>query len=374
MHILFIGNAANPLLINLALELRRLDTGILIDILSDQPSSNKEADKVFNRIIAPDNLPRFSKIRGLKFFFLCLLIYRQLSRAEKKYDVIHIFYLSAVYGLWAGLLRSKAPKLIASVFGSEYYRSGSFVKKLQRRIIRRVDCVTAANEKTLRDLGVYYNVPETKLKLVRFGLRPLDYIKEITDLSRGVAKEKLGMPVGKSLIVCGYNASSIQQHHSIIDALEELQDEFSGQCILVFPFAMGGSDEYKSAVLKRIQALRFESRIIDKFLPDAELALLRRSADVMIQIQKTDQLSGAMQEHLFAGTLVITGAWLPYDVFISNGIYFKTIQAPEKLTDTLKDCLANLEAEQVKLTRNSEIIWRLSSWSVTGLNWQKLYA
>jgi len=93
----------------------------------------------------------------------------------------------------------------------------------------------------------------------------------------------------------------------------------------------------------------------------------------MIQLQKSDQLSGTMQESLFAGSIVITGSWLPYQVLQDEGVYFKSISEFSELPGKLFEIIQNLNKENQKCSRNRSIIHRFSSWEYTINDWLLAY-
>ena len=71
---------------------------------------------------------------------------------------------------------------------------------------------------------------------------------------------------------------------------------------------------HHKANLQPIKYFLALTHIITKRLNDQELTNLRLNCEVFINLQDTDQLSGAMLETLCADKIVITGSWLNYDV------------------------------------------------------------
>ncbi|MBD3807847.1 MAG: hypothetical protein IE880_03920 [Epsilonproteobacteria bacterium] len=91
----------------------------------------------------------------------------------------------------------------------------------------------------------------------------------------------------------------------------------------------------------------------------------------MINILVTDSFSGSMQEFLYANNIVITGSWLPYDVFDNEGIIYEKIDSAGKLSDKLEDILSNLQSYKTNLDKNIDIISKLSSWKYNIQNWME---
>jgi hypothetical protein len=101
--------------------------------------------------------------------------------------------------------------------------------------------------------------------------------------------------------------------------------------------------------------------------------MLRSVTDVFIQVQRTDQLSASMLEHLYAGSVVITGGWLPYGQLTQRGIRFWTTPSIEQLTSELIACLDQLPERRAAVEANRDLVRRLASWSVTAPRWSALY-
>jgi hypothetical protein len=80
-----------------------------------------------------------------------------------------------------------------------------------------------------------------------------------------------------------------------------------------------------------------------------------------------------MQEHLFAGNVVITGSWLPYKVLDDSGIIYWKTESAERLALTLMDVLTQYSEYSNLISGNSSIIGKLSSWPETIKNWSVLY-
>ncbi len=131
--------------------------------------------------------------------------------------------------------------------------------------------------------------------------------------------------------------------------------------------------KYSESIIEVFQGSGIEHKILSTYLTDNEVAHLRNASDIMIQLQPTDQLSGAMQEHMFAENVVITGSWLPYQVLEDEGVYFRKVDTIPQINNDLLYCLKHLEEEQQKAKGNKEIIYSLSSWPVNIEKWNNLY-
>ena len=135
----------------------------------------------------------------------------------------------------------------------------------------------------------------------------------------------------------------------------------------------GATNEYRNTVRKYVEQHSLRYKIFDRFMPDEEMAMLRRASDIMIQVQITDQFSGSMQEHLYSENVVITGDWLPYGTLDEKGIFMLKVSSVEEVGEKLVYALNNLDSLKEKCKKNPEIIWELSSWEKNIQSWIDMY-
>jgi hypothetical protein len=373
MRLLFVGNADNPLLVDLALELKRLRPGLVVDILSERSSRHPRATQAFDSMRYPAGGGWFRATRVVKFFWF-LQRYRGLLRGVPGcYDAVHVFYLSAIWGALAGALALKGRRLIVSLFGSDVYRTTGALKPLQARLLKRADTITAANQDTLNAACGTYGIPSGKCVIVRFGLRPLEHVADMMGTARAAHKKAMGIPPDRVVVAAGYNASPRQHHAEILQALRDLPDAQRQHLFVLVPMTMGGTAEYVATVRALCAASGLQHRVITDLMSDEDLARLRCATDIMVQVQPTDQLAGAMQEHLHAGSVVITGAWLPYGVLSDAGVRFWTVADRSGLAKELEMCMSELSDREAACAGNDAPIRALSSWSHTAPQWSALY-
>ena len=88
------------------------------------------------------------------------------------------------------------------------------------------------------------------------------------------------------------------------------------------------------------------------------------TADIVINVQDTDALSGSLQSHLYCGNVCIFGEWLNYSPFINNGVYYiKT--SMDGIAEHLKDVLRDFSKYKTLSAGNHDIIGRLFTWEAT---------
>ena len=139
----------------------------------------------------------------------------------------------------------------------------------------------------------------------------------------------------KTRIVVGSNSNFAQNHLEVLKAIKESNLDVNN-LHLIIPLSYGRcSVEHKLKITNLVKSINCTYDIIYKRLNDKELTNLRLNCEVFINLQDTDQLSGAMLETLCADNIVITGSWLNYDVLKTSGIFFYEINKISDLTSLL---------------------------------------
>jgi hypothetical protein len=116
-------------------------------------------------------------------------------------------------------------------------------------------------------------------------------------------------------------------------------------------------------------------KILDSHLSDKEVAALRIASDIMISVPSSDQMTASMLETLYAGGIVITGEWLPYDLLDENKIAYIRIKRHEELTRKIESLILSLVNGEnpLETTQNKQIIKELFKWEVVLQDWINIY-
>jgi hypothetical protein len=376
MKVLLVGDVNSRFVRDYASNLKpQLPPGSSIDIFASIRPYSKDHSAIFNQEFSYPYISIYKHIKWLHVLWRFVSLFSYLVFRGKEYDIIHLHYVMVDYGLLSPLLRILKGKLIITVFGSDYYKMPLARKKFLRGLYVQSDYITFSNERTLKDFQEFYHFPSAILKLCRFGLYPLEILKEMDIDSSDQSRLSLSFPKGKIIVCVGYNYNKDQQHEEIILSIlnEPRLIPFLPNLLFLFPLTYGLDEIYKGHLIKRTAQLPYESRVMSHYLTEEENADLIHSCDILIQVQKNDQLSGVMQEHLFNGNLVITGGWLPYSTFKNQGIYFREVDSVAKVGSELFESIRDIEAEKQKCKINRDIIYRMSSWNFTIKNWLDLY-
>jgi hypothetical protein len=363
MKVLFVGNAQGFLTIQLAKKLQLTYPELTIDILTDLSPENRHPYREVYTYRTGKGIWKRNYFKSLYQFFA---MRKALTDIPEGYDAVHILLVVPTYRLFWKQLSSKGEKSILTFFGSEYYRSNFLYRIFTKGMARTAQWVTASNVQTLKDVCDHYEVAASKRRLCRFGLSILEEIDLVTVQDLASFNSQFGISEATRCISVGYNAAPIQNHPLIIEQIAACKNVLPS-FVLFFQFH-GHRNAYLQQLIDACESNELPYRIVDQ-LNDHELAVYRKRIDVCIQLQKTDQFSGAMQEHLYSGSRVITGSWLPYQVLDEKDTDYCKISSIDDLQRVLPQ---QIEMNSDKM-KNSEIIRSLSSWEINIGSWFSLY-
>jgi hypothetical protein len=307
-------------------------------------------------------------------------MYRALALSMKAmdndYDCIVIHFVSFNLAPHIYRLKRKSKKVVAVVWGSDFYRVSSKIKIfLQDIIYANVKNIVFTNAATRDKFSSDKPfIQESKLAVARFGLPALD---EIGDLLEHPAYDQwclnFNVPTNKIKIMVGYNANPAHHQLLVIDKVCELDKEIINAIHLIFPlgYGDGGSGDL---IRKKLQEKEIKNyTVLDKFYDFHEVAKLRCITDILINIQPSDQFSGSMQETLYAGGSVIAGSWLPYREIVELGACIYLIDKPEAVGEQINELVVNLDRhESSSLERVKTFIGKASSWSENIRIWDSI--
>ncbi|WP_124059170.1 glycosyltransferase [Vaginisenegalia massiliensis] len=374
--VLIIGDVNHPLIYQLYKRIHE-KKDIDIDILSFEKSYYRNT-KYFRNLYLIPSMGQDRNFFKRKFEQMAyLLTLKNVIKNLPKYDSIHIHYYNPIYRYIISILRRKTDNLIITIWGSDYYRVSKKQLNMNSNAFNLADKITFTNEKTLDDFIKNFNISLNRLKITRFGLETLDYIDKIENSSEmqskiSFFKKKYHIPEKLKVITCGYNSSPGQQHELILNAINKLPQDYAEKCVFLFPLAYG-DNVHKEKIKEIIRNIGRNILVLEAFMVEEELAILRLISDIMINIQVTDQLSGSMQETLYAGNIVINGSWLPYDIFHKNNVFFLNVDNPIHLDKLICSSIEKYDDLKNMVRNNKSYIRSLSGWDENLEDWYNLY-
>lgn len=377
-NVLIIGDVNHTLIRQLSVELK--DEFLFnIDILSlfgCYHRNQKYFDKLYS-VSLPSVGEPIGRIRTKLNHIFYYKVIKDIVKSLQNYDTINIHYLNPIYRHFIKLFRDKTPKLIVTIWGSDFYRVSNKTKNKLKKVFDLCDLITFTNDSMKNDFLSYYRDYHHKVKVCRFGLKVLDVIEEVQSINnleefKDEFLSRYNIDSKKKIIACGYNSSPGQQHEQIIKAIQMVNTEKLQDVVFLFPMAYGDENNRLKIELL-LEDCSFSYKVISDYLEDKEVAMLRVVSDIMINVQTTDQFSGSMQETLYAGNVLINGGWLPYDTFKDAGAFFLEIKELSELHRKIEECIDDLDGLKLKSKNNRKVIWELSSWRKNGKEWYELY-
>lgn len=375
MKLFILGNPDSPFVHFFALWLKKIRGETLhIEGVKFDSSEKKYSEEVI-RTFTPAPHAKwvrfFCRLPKVGLLIQAATLHSKFAKKEP-YDICHIQFVMPLYTIILSLLGIRYRTLILSFWGSDYYRVSGIWRWIQKILVKRADWITFANETTRNDFQNSFSIDPKKLVIARFGLAPLETIDQLS-MSVSECKEALGINPAYTVVACGYNASPFQQHERIIDSLETLLDQLPSDIIFVFLLSYGGPVSYRERIGERLKRSPIRSVCLNDYLNNTQVAIFRKATDIMIHIPTTDQFSGSMQEHLYAGSKVITGAWLPYSPWIERGLLLEQIDTPDEIGIALLRVLNHKTDNRLIQEQNRKVIRALSSWETCIEDWSHLY-
>lgn len=308
------------------------------------------------------------------YYFQTMLDLKMILEKLPVYDAMHLLWMEKEWACLYQLIRTKAYLLNLNVGGSDFYRAGTEEKNSKKNLIDCADRIMAQTETTARNFVEYYgDGVKNKTYILPYGIEVLEWIDRNT-IPGDIIKKKYKIPLDKVVVTCGHNANEAHQHMKIIDAIERLPESIRKQMICVFPMTYPqGNDDYIAVLRERLERSDVNYMILTEFMNFQEMAEYARISDIMIHVQITDQLSSAMLEEMYAGSIIAAGKWLPYRSLHKMGLFFFDVEEVSDLTVLLEEIILNMEKYKKKCINNRELVWRHSSWENLASKWYALW-
>ncbi len=323
MRLLMIVSTADDIFIYYLSKWLKKMMDISIDVieLNDSSKSNqKYSFENFDKVITMPQEYFFMNIpfvRGYTYSWDKSRKLRYILRGCH-YDVIHCHYIFGIYAN-CSFLKTKCDKLYFTFWGGELERSTYlkshtlFKRKFSKVLCQYSDGLVNSSLKTASHFQykgktplVYYGA---------FGSAALEILYALGDCgNKEEYKLFWGMPIEKITVQIGYSGRASMRYIEVIEELmgyEELKDKVH----LVAPMTRGATKEYVDQVEALLEKSGYTYTLLkDKFLTEAEVAKLRLSVDVVLQMAVLDGFSRSIVECLCAGSVLVYGEWLGYDI------------------------------------------------------------
>ncbi len=364
MKILIIANS--KVVFGKELKIELIDKGFDVNLLDFESLTLYDKNNNGNTTYA-NLFKKYKSIPKLSMFFRMMYIKKVIQ--ENDFDVVNIHVSRWFYLMILPWITKQ--KLVITFYGSDFYRTSNFIKNIQKLLYKKADVITFTNPLTKKSFIEYYKDYKDKSYVCRFGLKTLDFIDKNRNINKRELRESLGYDLEKTIVTCGYNSTKEQQHEKIIKNLEKLSKDLLDKIQFIFPMTYGDNTN-KEKVKSILKLTNLDYIILEDFLYGDDNANIKLASDIMINMLETDSFSGSMQEFLYANNIIITGSWLPYEVFDNAGIQYVKIDDIDKLSSRLEKVIEE-NIETFDTSKNKNIISKLSLWSNTIESWVDVY-
>ena len=316
----------------------------------------------------PVNIKLFGKLHHnrLILYILRTFFFTYIIRSvTKDYDIIDIHSFEKWYIPFLNEC-SKPYKL--TIWGSDFYREKEKYQKKKRPLYKKASIIQVETSTVQKDLIAYEPSLNDKVFACNFGVDILDEIDKYRDSDD---TPLLGSE-GKIVVTCGYNGTLNQQHIRILSSISRLRSDIKEKIHLCIPVTYGLTSTTRNSIINQLQTMDIPYSFLENRLSDDDLAKLRLESDIVINIQTTDSLSASLIQHLYAGSVLLAGDWLPYDIYDNYSLVYYPIKE-EELTNKLQDVICNIASYKEQVKFNYLKIRKFATWEAVEAKQADLY-
>ena len=135
----------------------------------------------------------------------------------------------------------------------------------------------------------------------------------------------------------------------------------------------GSSEIYINKVETLLKNYNVDYFLFTKKISDIEIARLRNSTDIMIQLSKFDGLSASIIESLLAGTILISGEWLPYKILKEKQLHYYELKSIDNSLPKLILKISENINEELKKCQSNKDKMKFNTWNQVIVDWINIY-
>jgi hypothetical protein len=290
------------------------------------------------------------------------------------FELYHHHTLEAA-GLGLLSVLPASAKIVLSIWGSDLMRSAGpsdYVDQLAA--CNRANLITVTSleirEILLSKFGRHL---APKVRFALLGVTLLDEVDRCRG-QRAAFLRSVGLRADGVSICVGNNASRGNQHVEVVKQLARLGPRQADRVQVIVPLGYRQPHDTYVAELQAVaEKLRVRCVFLERRLSDQEVGMLRCASDVMIHVPISDAFSAAMLESLYAGGVLVTGAWLPFSRLRAASVHFHELHRFDDLPALLGRLIDGIEGERQRATANAARIRELVHPSQTFRRWVAIY-
>ena len=158
-RLLLIGDPNSIYVHNYAIQLRKhYGSALIIDLFATFPTKRKVGTMPYDHLFGRCSSDPTHPAGKLPRWFRPWQLYRFLRNKRRKYDVVHVLYCIQDLMIATRQLRRVAPRLILTMFGSDFYQLPDWEKPLMRKVWQSADYITSNNSLALEAIRKSFSV------------------------------------------------------------------------------------------------------------------------------------------------------------------------------------------------------------------------
>lgn len=312
------------------------------------------------------NKLKFPKAQG---FFRTRLGNKYYKRLIDKYDFIDFQSFPDTQVELAEYCISKQKEYMIGFWGSDLLRADDDILKRKKKSLdhSKVICVDAHMAKKIdqfftENFGIGYSskykgsidgiTNGNKDIFMLDGLTEKD-IKKIESTFHDIKDKKL-------IVTIGYNGNPKQNQDKALQKLVKLPTELKNKIHLVFPMTYAATPSHLTKIKKIASDSGISYTILEKFLTNEEICVLRTITNIFIMVQDTDAFAGSVRSHFYCQNVCLIADWIEYPLD-KNNVFYKKVNW-DNIFDIITDVIYNYEDYHAKSISNKEKMLPFMTW------------
>lgn len=181
------------------------------------------------------------------------------------------------------------------------YSRGFYRKKVQQAL-EYADLITGDNQHLIDRMRDWFNVPEARMKILRWGLEP--ELFEVSEAEKVSIRKKFRIPEGKKVVLSPRGAKAIYQADIILEGFAKLLEKGADAHFIM----LSAGYEVAENVLSRARELesRFPNFVfMREVLPREDVHTLWNLVDVFVSAPVYDGYSASLAEGRYIGAVPV---------------------------------------------------------------------
>lgn len=257
-------------------------------------------------------------------------------------------------------------KVVGSFWGSELLSSNDELDKRISILVDKCTAITLQNKVMMAAFNKKFLGNESKVNMILFPLNQ-KYFKllEQASLDKSTNDNLINIAVG-------YNGNPSFRHVEVIDIIGNMHPSIKEKIKITINLAYGRKEDYHQIIEEKLRHHKLNFYInMDRYHWE-DLAKIRCSTDILISIPYTDGFSATVSEVLFCENILITGSWLPYDIYRENGVHFYSIESTRDISSVLTKIIQNIDNEKKMCHGNQQKVMKVIDFDTNLEKWEEI--